>query len=334
MISYQKDSIASNLIFSHFQRILSPKESKNPLTNEKPSDICLDEKPPQEHPPFDYLYEFSETRKVLEEFFTPQQAQQLQQQQLLQFQQKTKAQQLLPLDDLVDFEDPESPAYIEQQLAVLKQQQEQYEHQLQQHYENKSIIKQHHQKDDLYLMDSGENSRSSCCEGDMEDDNPNSSNNFSSSNNKKNQLYYDDVEAQNYYISNLQQSKNFTLSPETTDYDSNCGDLDSEISLKYDFSLTNDLSGVPDTGRLYSSMPVLEDGLSSGHASESEMENKGQGAQKLPTGISSIQTSLYANYKERTTSSENYSGNMIEDGSEGSSSKSEYFKFTIKLEST
>lgn len=270
----------------------------------------MDEKTPQEQPPpFDYLYEFSETRKVLEEFFTPQQAQQLQQHQLLQFQQQTKrqqAQQLLPLDDLVDFDDPQSPSYIEQQLAVLKQQQQQYEHQLQQQYENRNIIKQP-KDNDLYLVDSGENSRSSCCEGDIEDDNLNSNNNFSNSNSKKNQQYYDDLEAQNYYISNIQQSKNFTLSPETTDYDSNCGDLDSEISLKYDFSLTND-SGLPDTGRLYSSMPVLEDGLSSGHASESEMENKGQGAhaQKLNSGISSIQTSLYANYKEKPTITENY----------------------------
>lgn len=28
-------------------------------------------------------------------------------------------------------------------------------------------------------------------------------------------------------------TRNFTLSPETTDYDSNCGDLDSEVSLRY-----------------------------------------------------------------------------------------------------
>ena len=27
--------------------------------------------------------------------------------------------------------------------------------------------------------------------------------------------------------------RNFTLSPETTDYDSNCGDIDSEMSLRY-----------------------------------------------------------------------------------------------------
>jgi len=56
-------------------------------------------------------------------------------------------------------------------------------------------------------------------------------------------------------------SRNFTLSPETTDYDSNCGDLD---------SLSNDINCPTDYGKLYTSMPVLEDGLSSGHASDTE----------------------------------------------------------------
>lgn len=62
--------------------------------------------------------------------------------------------------------------------------------------------------------------------------------------------------------SNLRHhSRNFTLSPETTDYDSNCGDLD---------SLSNDLNLQVDYGKLLTSMPVLEDGLSSGHASDTE----------------------------------------------------------------
>ncbi|XP_065077408.1 amyloid-beta A4 precursor protein-binding family A member 2-like isoform X2 [Ochlerotatus camptorhynchus] len=82
--------------------------------------------------------------------------------------------------------------------------------------------------------------------------------------------------------------RSFTLSPETTDYDSNCGDLDSEVSLRYmgnEYGLSGDLNGlsghvgsggsggnenVTDYGRLYSSMPILEDGLSSGHASDTE----------------------------------------------------------------
>lgn len=63
----------------------------------------------------------------------------------------------------------------------------------------------------------------------------------------------------------IRSSKNFTLSPETTDYDSNCGDLD---------SFSNDLStGPTDYGRLYTAMPVLEDGLSSGHVSDAESQH-------------------------------------------------------------
>ncbi|XP_026273035.1 uncharacterized protein LOC113202824 isoform X12 [Frankliniella occidentalis] len=89
-------------------------------------------------------------------------------------------------------------------------------------------------------------------------------------------------------------SRNFTLSPETTDCDSNCGDLDSEVSLLLTdgdtpgiaTGLTGGLgsglssglgdigSGLPvDAMRLYSSMPVLEDGLSSGHASDTDNNN-------------------------------------------------------------
>ncbi|KAK9889877.1 hypothetical protein WA026_008678 [Henosepilachna vigintioctopunctata] len=78
-------------------------------------------------------------------------------------------------------------------------------------------------------------------------------------------------------------SRNFTLSPETTDCDSNCGDLDSEVSLML---MENELGAVTghlgsssdlviqsDSLRLYSSMPVLEDGLSSGHASDADNNN-------------------------------------------------------------
>ncbi|XP_055537366.1 probable serine/threonine-protein kinase DDB_G0282963 isoform X2 [Wyeomyia smithii] len=113
---------------------------------------------------------------------------------------------------------------------------------------------------------------------------------------------------------NRRQSKNFNYSPDTTDYESNCGDYDSEISLKYgsDFGMIanggsgvicDDLnngvitsssagvnnstlpnsdslgSGQPTLGggnnysRYYTSMPVLEDGLSSGHVSDTENNN-------------------------------------------------------------
>ncbi|XP_072402773.1 uncharacterized protein [Diabrotica undecimpunctata] len=78
-------------------------------------------------------------------------------------------------------------------------------------------------------------------------------------------------------------SRNFTLSPETTECDSNCGDLDSEASLmlmENEMGPSGGLLGsntdlvIPsDSLRLYSSMPVLEDGLSSGHASDTDNNN-------------------------------------------------------------
>lgn len=66
-------------------------------------------------------------------------------------------------------------------------------------------------------------------------------------------------------------SRNFTLSPETTDCDSNC---DSEASSL----LTVDPPPQPPRpgplgSVLYSSMPVLEDGLSSGHTSDTDNNN-------------------------------------------------------------
>lgn len=82
----------------------------------------------------------------------------------------------------------------------------------------------------------------------------------------------------------MRNSKNFTLSPETTDYDSNCGDLD---------SFSNDLcTGMTDYGRLYTSMPVLEDGLSSGHASDTESHGH-NGSQVRDNELSSSPCPVY-----------------------------------------
>jgi hypothetical protein len=53
----------------------------------------------------------------------------------------------------------------------------------------------------------------------------------------------------------------FTLSPDTTDCDSN--DLESEMSLEYETSLHS-------SSRIGATMPVLEDGLSSGRESDTE----------------------------------------------------------------
>jgi hypothetical protein len=56
-------------------------------------------------------------------------------------------------------------------------------------------------------------------------------------------------------------SRNFTLSPETTDCDS--ADLESEVSL-------NEGSYHSSGPKFHTAMPILEDGLSSGHASDLE----------------------------------------------------------------
>lgn len=64
-------------------------------------------------------------------------------------------------------------------------------------------------------------------------------------------------------------SRCFRYSPETTDYDSNCGDLD---SLSGDFNIGNN-SYPNNYSKYYASMPILEDGLSSGHASDTENNN-------------------------------------------------------------
>ena len=56
-------------------------------------------------------------------------------------------------------------------------------------------------------------------------------------------------------------SRNFTLSPETTDCDS--ADLESEVSM-------NEGSFHSSGPRVHTAMPILEDGLSSGHASDLE----------------------------------------------------------------
>ena len=65
------------------------------------------------------------------------------------------------------------------------------------------------------------------------------------------------------FIQQVGHSRNFTLSSETTDCDSN--ELESEISLDYETSLHS-------SSRIGTTMPVLEDGLSSGRESENDEE--------------------------------------------------------------
>ncbi|XP_033241514.1 uncharacterized protein X11L isoform X5 [Drosophila pseudoobscura] len=186
-------------------------------------------------PAFDYLYEFSETRKVLEEFFK---ANPDDEKRFADYTTESG-------DDVPNSQQQEHPAttpmeqaYIGQRLARIPKEELYMVHrspskkQPPSEHNNVSVptvYQEQHNDIELYI---DSNSRSS---GDLADT---------------------ELEA------NLRRhSRNFTLSPETTDYDSNCGDLD---------SLSNDINCPTDYGKLYTSMPVLEDGLSSGHASDTE----------------------------------------------------------------
>ncbi|XP_017485465.1 PREDICTED: uncharacterized protein LOC108374026 isoform X1 [Rhagoletis zephyria] len=184
-------------------------------------------------PAFDYLYECSETRKVLEDFFKANSEDEK------RFTDYTESgDDVGSCDTHLEYERERErereegkhieQAYIGQRLARIPKDELNMVHRSPRKQPCESV---YNENNDIELyIDS--NSRSS---GDLADT---------------------ELEA------NLRHhSRNFTLSPETTDYDSNCGDLD---------SLSNDINCPTDYGKLYTSMPVLEDGLSSGHASDTE----------------------------------------------------------------
>jgi len=75
------------------------------------------------------------------------------------------------------------------------------------------------------------------------------------------------------------ESRNFTLSPETTDCDS--ADLESELSLPSAGEGSFHSSGP----RIHTSMPILEDGLSSGHASDLEEEGCSAPSSNQPSAL-------------------------------------------------
>ncbi|XP_044741316.1 uncharacterized protein LOC123302467 isoform X2 [Chrysoperla carnea] len=202
---------------------------------------------------FDYLYEFSETRKVLEEFF------------------KCPPENENSLLEETSFQDLDyelhrqagsgdsGSSYVGQRLAKVRADQNEY----------------------LSHMDSPRKPNVSDFPRIQDHEVLEHENNFldlSVGTGSSGDLGETEVGLQ------VGHSRNFTLSPETTDCDSNCGDLDSEMSLMLMenelgpsavglLGSSGDLVAPTDSLRLYSSMPVLEDGLSSGHASDTDNNN-------------------------------------------------------------
>uniref|UniRef100_A0A1I8Q6G7 Protein lin-10 n=1 Tax=Stomoxys calcitrans TaxID=35570 RepID=A0A1I8Q6G7_STOCA len=226
-------------------------------------------------PTFDYLYEFSETRKVLEDFFkgNPDDDK--------RFTDFTESGDDMgscdthhdytsqcAVDDDVHIEQsyigqrlariPKEELYMvhrspkkqkQQQAAVASTLQQQQQHQQPQHHQAQSHQQQQQQQQQHHHQHQP-------CDSILYSDNNDIELYIDSNSRSSGDLADTELEA------NLRHhSRNFTLSPETTDYDSNCGDLD---------SLSNDINCTTDYGKLYTSMPVLEDGLSSGHASDTE----------------------------------------------------------------
>ncbi|KAK0173727.1 hypothetical protein PV328_006879 [Microctonus aethiopoides] len=192
---------------------------------------------------FDYLYEFSETRKVLEEFFKCPPPNE----------EPENNGETFPFQDL-DYElrRQSGSSYVGQRLASGLPNVE-----------------------EVMVHESPKKKRSDFPQSNMEHEN-----NFldlSVGTGSSGDLGETEVGLQ------VGHSRNFTLSPETTDCDSNCGDLDSEMSLMMmDNELmpasgllgsAGDLGNNSDSLRIYTSMPVLEDGLSSGHASDTDNNN-------------------------------------------------------------
>ncbi|XP_037029018.1 amyloid-beta A4 precursor protein-binding family A member 2-like isoform X4 [Bradysia coprophila] len=155
----------------------------------------------------DYLYEFSETRKVLEDFFSEP-----------------------AIDPILDDSDSECDkssdnAYIGQRLASLA-----------------------HLSNNQYSMNESPKQRSGYYDMEL----------YLDSNSSGDVLSKESLPAMN----RQKATNNATLSPDSIEHDSNSGDLD---------SLPNDINCTVDQSSLFSGMPVLEDGLSSGHASDTDV---------------------------------------------------------------
>ncbi|XP_065165959.1 uncharacterized protein [Atheta coriaria] len=230
------------------QRVVcSPSENDAPTTDNYRTNGSKPGSPRTTSSTFDYLYEFSETRKVLEEFFKcppPEEENRLEAEfQDLEYELRRQA-------------GDSGNSYVGQRLAKRPEQ------------------------DFCLRIDSPRKHNSTNLLTLQDHEITEYENNFldlSIGTGSSGDLGETEVGLQ------VGHSRNFTLSPETTDCDSNCGDLDSEVSLMLMenelgpasglLGSSGDLAIPNDSLRLYSSMPVLEDGLSSGHASDTDNNN-------------------------------------------------------------
>ncbi|XP_065335655.1 histone-lysine N-methyltransferase SETD1B-like isoform X3 [Cloeon dipterum] len=190
---------------------------------------------------FDYLYEFSETRKVLEEFFKPSS----------------------PLPIEVDFAELDynlhrqaGNSYVGQRLAAKDASEEPAPQ-----TSSPRTRKAGGTPDLISLRDTEEPVGGPAHQS--EAISPDRTQSLLTQELEITSNHADEDLAETEVGLQVGHSRNFTLSPETTDCDSN--DIESEVSLENEGSMHS--SG---GGRLYGSMPVLEDGLSSGHASDTE----------------------------------------------------------------
>ncbi|CAB3380142.1 Hypothetical predicted protein [Cloeon dipterum] len=190
---------------------------------------------------FDYLYEFSETRKVLEEFFKPSS----------------------PLPIEVDFAELDynlhrqaGNSYVGQRLAAKDASEEPAPQ-----TSSPRTRKAGGTPDLISLRDTEEPVGGPAHQS--EAISPDRTQSLLTQELEITSNHADEDLAETEVGLQVGHSRNFTLSPETTDCDSN--DIESEVSLENEGSMHS--SG---GGRLYGSMPVLEDGLSSGHASDAE----------------------------------------------------------------
>ncbi|XP_073993927.1 uncharacterized protein isoform X2 [Rhodnius prolixus] len=198
------------------QRVVSETEGRSRSCSQSPLHLASPQMPTQPIalPQYDYMYEFSETRKVLEEFFKG-------------------GEKLTHFQDL-EYElrrrNSSGNAYVGLRLAKATEDDQAFA----------TPPKLSESKEIFNLQELGGSVVGST----------------------------EDLETEVGHT--VGHSRNFTLSPETTDCDSNCDSEGSSLLLA-DVNASN----VPTTATLPPprSMPVLEDGLSSGHASDTENNN-------------------------------------------------------------